>query len=147
MRKFGAITLAAFYLLLTTGIFVCMVHCGAGYLFDKIAGTEITHHDAGGGHHHRVLANAKGHGHKKSCGNDKDCSCCNQHGNYVIKENVNGGFEFQLTPLQVAVHILPHQLLPVERDVYYQKFCWPSTTGPPLVSNKPLYIFYRSLLI
>lgn len=34
MRRFGAFTLAAFYLLLTTGMFVCLVHCGAEYFLE-----------------------------------------------------------------------------------------------------------------
>src|SRR4051812_18337409 len=126
MKKFGAITLAAFYLLLTSGMFVCLVHCGAGYLFagpgHKKAGNQTSHQYAGEGQHHQAPADAKGHGHKKPCGNDKDCSCCNQHDNYVIKENVNGGFEFQPTAFQVAVSVLPYQLSPVEPGVYYQKF-------------------------
>lgn len=157
MRKFGAFGLAAFYLLLTTGMFVCLVHCGAEFLLEK-SGHELTalalDDHMGDGHDEESLAGHdsdhhedKEHGHKKSCGEGKDCSCCNQHGNYVIKENSSASMEFQLSALQVAVIFLPYDSAAPVRGIYEAKVSWLNATGPPRSAVQPLFLKYRSLLI
>jgi hypothetical protein len=145
MRKFGAFGLAAFYLLLTTGMFVCIVHCATAYLFTQPVHAMADNHT--GTNDHDCVPHEKDHKHKKSCGDNKDCSCCNKHDNYVIKENVNNGLSHQLITLQISVHTIPYQLLSLQPGVYCQNFSWPNPTGPPLFSSLPLYISYRSLLI
>src|SRR4051812_4092539 len=108
MRKTGAIMLASFYLLLTTGIFVCLLHCAGEYLFAGNQTTMAMHadeHDEHPGHHH----NHEKPGHKENgtgkdkdgCGHGKDCNCCNKHGNYAIKENVSSSLGFQATALAI----------------------------------------------
>ncbi len=157
MRKFGAFSLAAFYLLLTTGMFVCLVHCSAEYMLGKPAQAMATHKDDDqDGHDHEAMLPAghddnhekgKAHDHKKTCGGGKDCSCCNQHDNYVVKENTSGSAELQLTALQVAIIPLPyHALAPVD-GIYQAKVSWHNATGPPRASEEQLFIKFRSLLI
>ncbi|WP_292945706.1 hypothetical protein [Mucilaginibacter sp. 44-25] len=157
MRRFGAISLAAFYLLLTTGMFVCLVHCGAEFLFGKpehelteLAVDEHMDH----GHDEKSLqkhdndhGKGKAYGHKKSCGKDKDCSCCNQHGNYVIKENSTSSPEFQLSALHVAPLFLPYDSAAPVRGIFEAKISWFNATGPPRSAVQRLFITHRSLLI
>lgn len=47
MKKAAALSLATFYLFLTTGMFVCFVSCGAKSLIDFVSNptTESHHHD------------------------------------------------------------------------------------------------------
>ncbi|WP_394772411.1 hypothetical protein [Mucilaginibacter sp.] len=156
MRKLGAIGLAAFYLLLTTGMFVCLVHCSAEYLFAG-SGNQLTAHDGhdddGDDDHatsvdpHQEHHQGKEHGHKKSCGEGSGCSCCNQHGSYVVKENVNEPLNHQLTVLQVAFFPISYQLLSPGIEIYQRKISWLNGTGPPRGPDQPLYISYRSILI
>ena len=153
MRKFGAFGLAAFYLLLTTGMFVCLVHCSAEYLFGKTTTEVIAHQDDD--HDHETLpaagkhqAHEKGKDHKKSCGEGKDCSCCNKHDNYVIKENSSAAPELQLSTMQVAAFPAAYQSgLALQIGIYQEKVSWLNATGPPRSKSQSLFIKYRSLLI
>lgn len=153
MRKFGAISLAAFYLLLTTGMFVCLVHCSAEYFFVK-PGHELAAHDDDDDHdglapdgNHAEHNEGKHHDHKKSCGEGKDCGCCNQHPNYTVRENTNELLDLRLTALQIAVVPIPYQQLPPASEFYQREISWLNATGPPGALHEPLYISHRSLLI
>jgi hypothetical protein len=144
MRKLGAISLASFYLMLTTGMFVCFMHCGAEYFFAK-PGHAIAKQMPGS--HLHAHAKAKVHHQKKPCGKGRDCSCCNQHGNYLVKENIKGAFNLQLAALPVMVYPIPYQQLAPLPGIYHQKVSWLNATGPPLFTNRQLYISYQALLI
>lgn len=85
MKKLAIINMAAFYLLLTTGMFVCMVHCAGEYIFQP----KMAMYEAGRD------CNLKNTHQKKHCGKDKHCPCCQKHGNYVVKENVRPDFVHQ----------------------------------------------------
>lgn len=86
MKRAAIITMTVFYLLLTTGMFVCIVHCGAQSLLEKPSIAMA----------HTGMA---GHGSKKHCDGDKDCGCCKKHGAYVIKENLKPGSELQFAQI------------------------------------------------
>lgn len=152
MRKFGAISLAAFYLLLTTGMFVCLVHCSAEYFFLG-SGQQLSVHDDDGDDDHATPAGhheqhkGKEHDHKKSCGEGSGCSCCNQHGSYTVKENINQSLNHSVTGVLIAFYPLPYQLLPPSLEIYQRKVSWLNATGPPRGPDQPLYISYRSFLI
>jgi hypothetical protein len=109
------------------------------------------HHDATepAGHHdeHNKPGDEKTHDTKKSCGEGKGCSCCNQHPNYVIKENTSGSVELQMTVIQVAILPVPYQHLAPVPGVYENKTSWLNCTGPPGTIEHSLFIKYRSLLI
>jgi len=149
MRKFGALSLAAFYLLLTTGTFVCLLHCTGAYFLSNpkfSSQVHIEHEpDHDDGHDAHVAGNS--HHHKKPCRDGKDCNCCDKHGNYVIKENLNYAFASQLTAPHLAALPLSYQQFSILPSVSETLITWPRTTGPPGASKSPLYIYNRSLLI
>jgi hypothetical protein len=154
MRKFGAISLAAFYMLLTTGMFVCLVHCSAEYFFAGSGQQLSVHDDDGDDHDHAITADhhdehpkGKEHDHKKSCGEGSGCSCCNQHGSYVVKENINEPINHSLNATLIAFYPIPYQFLPLNPEIYQREVSWLNATGPPRGPDQPLYISYRSFLI
>ena len=132
-------------------MFVCLVHCSAEYFFSHSGQAMALHNpveenETEAHEHHHEHTSQKPHGHKTPCKGGNGCSCCDQHGNYVIKENTTVASEFQLTALQVAIHLTPFQQLPLAVGAYHAKVCWLNTTGPP-VADRPLYLTHRSLLI
>lgn len=153
MRKLGAIGLASFYLLLTTGMFVCLVHCSAEYFFAGSGYQLSAHDDDNGDDDHTIPANHNGHhkgkehGHKKPCGKGSGCSCCNQHGTYVVKENINGPLNHSLSAVPIVFYPIPYQLLAPDPEIYPRKVSWLNATGPPRVPDQPLYISHQSFLI
>lgn len=152
MKKLGAISFAAFYLLLTTGAFACVLHCTEVFLLGPKVATEQHHEQEANDHHdddHDKDAHSKEKGkHKDDCGPGKDCDCCSKdHGLYVVKENLSNYYELQII---VQEFILSHhnylQLPPVH--IYGKALVsWPDATGPPRASSIPLYLSHRTLLI
>ena len=141
MKRIGALSFAAFYLMLTTGLFVCMLHCSGQSLFAQ----KKTHHVAAentAGHH------AKSAKHGKSCAPDKDCKCCDEHGEYVIKENIKRTASVQLTAPSILLSLIQDSfpgLVLSEKLINAKK--WQLDTGPPPDLQTPLYISNRVLLI
>lgn len=150
MRKSGALSMAAFYLLLTTGTFVCLLHCTGAYFLSNPQFSFQEHHehendaDHDDDHHHGT---GDSRHHKKLCTDGKDCNCCDKHGNYVIKENLNYASASQLTALHFAVLPLSYQQFSILPSISGTLITWPHTTDPPGASKPPLYIYNRSLLI
>jgi hypothetical protein len=133
MKKAIALSIAAFYLLLTTGMFVCIIHCTAESLMPKQR-MSMTH------------AGMDRHGPKKHCADDKDCGCCKRHGTYVIKENIKPGFEVKFA--QTAI-FLDKPLI-----VYHLRYSsnisgiyFIAGKAPPGKTGKMLSILYHSILI
>lgn len=141
MKRIGALSFAAFYLMLTTGLFVCMLHCSGQSLFVQ----ENTHHAAA----ENILGHpAKSGTHAKSCADDKDCKCCDEHGEYVIKENIKRTASVQLTAPSILLSLIQDSfpgLVLSEKLINAKK--WQLDTGPPLYVKTPLYISNRVLLI
>ncbi|MDN5286463.1 MAG: hypothetical protein JWR38_2737 [Mucilaginibacter sp.] len=135
MKKAAILSIAAFYLLLTTGMFVCIIHCAGESFFQPKMAMQAMNHNA---HHDKQQ--------KHPC-KDKDCDCCNKHGNYVIKENIKPALVDVQAP-QVAV--LPRQFNYVPVTVQYPAINVLSLQygkAPPGVSGKALSIQLRSLQI
>ena len=138
MKKICALAFIAFYLLLTTGAYACLLHCTTGYLFTQFATVEEVHHT------HPDAGKSK---HKDSNCKSDNCDCCYRHGTYVVKENFNPGFDFQFSIDQVAI------MLPVKTHFFYvpqvvaKSKNWPRATGPPFVASQHIYITNRTLLI
>lgn len=154
MRKIGAISLAAFYLLLTTGAFACLLHCTETFLFTtaKMSASQLAETHAEDADHHDEqkkpgTPKADHHGKKDDCGPGKDCKCCNKHGMYVVKENVNSSFEFAATVLAMALNPTSHTNFSFIPEFTNELVTWPHATGPPVGSQPPIYIKIRSLLI
>ena len=135
MKRAAVLSIAAFYLLLTTGMFVCLIHCAGESFFQPRMAMQAMNHDA----HH-------GKQHKHAC-KDKDCDCCNKHGNYVIKENIKPALVDVQAP-QVAMLLQQFNYVPV--TVAYKALnILPLLYGkaPPGISGKALSIQLRSLQI
>lgn len=134
MKKFAAISMASFYLMLTTGMFVCILHCSAGYVLkpSKINSSQCSH-------------SSRTHN-GNACTQDKDCSCCKAHGEYVIKENLQPGGDVHFAATAIAIHFaslslsanLPKTILATS---------WPKSNAPPGSLKEPRYISFRSILI
>lgn len=94
------------------------------------------------GHH------AKSGAHGKSCAQDKDCKCCDEHGEYVIKENIKRTASVELTAPSILLSPIQDSfpgLILSEKLINAKK--WQLDTGPPLYVKTPLYISNRVLLI
>jgi bacterioferritin-associated ferredoxin len=131
MKKAAVFGMAAFYLLLTTGMFVCIVHCAAESLVKKPA---------------MVMEHSQGHQSKKHCTHGSDCGCCKQHGEYVVKENLKPGFDYQFSPVAVlAAFAIPEKLFTPKQQLI--NYSWADVKAPPGKSGKAISIQLRSLQI
>ena len=128
MKKAAILSITAFYLLLTTGMFVCLVHCSA----ESIVGEPAME-----------MASMHHHGHSKG---DKDCDCCKKHGNFVIKENLKPGYDVQFS--QVAV-LIPHNSFAyfIFNTPIHSYAAWNDKDPPAVKSGRTRLIQLRSLLI
>jgi len=136
MKKVGAIGFAAFYLLLTTGLFVCVLHCSSTYLFQRNPFSTITHN--GENKHHKT----------KDCCNGTDSNdCCKKHGEYIIKENS--------TPYKQTIDGPPLSFLISHKRTFIYAITaaqaeiqvWSMDTGPPEAGKMPIYLVNQTLLI
>lgn len=141
MKKIGALSFAAFYLMLTTGMFVCMLHCSGQSLFVP----EKTHCSAAKKETGLYKKSAADH---KSCGASKAADCCDGHGEYVIKENIKRTIADELKVpamlLAVSLSSFPDLLVP---DLLTGREKWNPDTGHPPDRKTPLYLSNRVLLI
>lgn len=141
MRNTCAISFAAFYLLLTTGMYVCILHCTGEYLFTPPVSNHHYSEEA------KAHDEAKQHSHEKEpCSKDKDCKCCNQHSQYAISENiqtVGSPFFSGIAILSFANHT--KDFFSAYKDV--KTMDWPKGNAPPGILKIPLYISNRTLLI
>jgi hypothetical protein len=129
MKKAAIIGMATFYLLLTTGMFVCMVHCAAESLTSKPA-----------------MAMGHGNKHKKQCAGGSDCDCCKKHGEYVVKENLKPGSDLQFSTVAVLLgHTIPAGLFTPRARL--TNYTWTDSKAPPGKSGKLISIQFRTLQI
>ena len=139
MKKALIFNIAAFYLLLTTGMFVCIVHCAGDFFFNS----QIALHDD-----HDEDHEAKEHHHEKEkdCKGDKDCSCCNKHDNFVVKENVKPGLDFSAPEIAILAYY-SFFVHPVTDYPVVRFSAWHQSNAPPALSGKSIVIKLRTLLI
>ncbi|MGY4386502.1 ABC-type nickel/cobalt efflux system permease component RcnA [Pedobacter sp. UYP24] len=132
MKKSAVLSIAAFYLLLTTGMFVCIVHCAGEYFFQP---KMVMHNDR----------EAHGDDKHKQC-DDKGCGCCDKHDNYVVKENILPAPDFQAP--QIAVLNQHHFFLsPLKHYPKVTHLARHESHAPPNLSGKSIVIKFRSILI
>jgi len=133
MKKAAILCMLAFYLLLTTGMYVCLLHCSSEMLVAKSA-------------MHMPVADpcqSQDSGHGKT---DKAHSCKKNHGNYVIKENLETKSDIQFagvwalsTPLLVCQFAVRADV----RTSVRRADCG----APPWQSGKSRTIRFRSIQI
>jgi hypothetical protein len=141
LRNAAILSIASLYLLIATGMFVCIVHCAGEFLIDKAQiarqHQDKPHEDGEKGTHDEK---------DKGCNGDSDCSCCNQHGNYMVNENIKANFDIKVPAVPYLTTLSDYQL-----DLYYKYVSldnsWPEIHGPPGISGKDISIKFRSLLI
>jgi hypothetical protein len=130
MKKAAILSITAFYLLLTTGMYVCMVHCAA----ERLVNTPVMH----------MAAAMKGH--VKDCAGKKDCDCNKKHGNYIIKENIKPAVDIQ--HVQTAALVNRFEIAnPFSNILVVDRFVWQQSNAPPGKSGKAIAIKNHSLLI
>lgn len=138
-KKLGVFGLIAFYLLLTTGTYACLLHCATEFLSSQLGIEQENHKSA--------VDNDKGDAGKddEKCGDD--CSCCYHHGTYVVNENFGGSPDFQFSIVHVALlQPAPAQFTAIPA-IIDNSIRWPGATGPPFGFSQPIYISNHSLLI
>ncbi|MGZ3874798.1 MAG: hypothetical protein ACXVJD_17900 [Mucilaginibacter sp.] len=126
MKRLAILSITAFYLLLTTGMFVCVVHCAAENLGTKPA---------------MSMAGAKKH-----CAEKKDCDCCKKHGSFIIKESTRPAADLQFAQTAILIRHaeIPGFLLNASFD---QDKPLHESNAPPGRSGRFILIQNRSLLI
>ncbi|OOQ59433.1 HYC_CC_PP family protein [Mucilaginibacter pedocola] len=139
MKRSAVFLLSFFYLLLTTGMFVCFIHCGAkdmAGMRSKVASATKAKISA----EHACCRKAANK--RKAGGN-----CCKKHGNYIVKENLQP--ESSRLLLQ-AVAIVPQpsfarffNITQTNSSAVIPVY----SHGPPGTSGKSYVIQLRSLLI
>lgn len=142
MKRFAALSFASFYLLLTTGMYVCAVSCGTIPLMEILASTVSSEN-----HCHNEKESHCNEKTEKPCDGDEDCSCCKQHGTFTVKENIKPDSNFQLLEIPVVTGNIAGL-------IYYTCYtseasidAWPEGNAPPEIVKEPIYISNRSLLI
>lgn len=129
MKKAAALCLTAFYLLLTSGMFVCAVHCTTEKLVNKQC---------------MQMAGTPG----KCCADkSKGDGCCKKHANFVIKENVKPGYQIRFSlPLLTFLPVKPIGVT-FEPAAFTPIASMNNGNDPPGKSGKAISIRFCSLLI
>jgi hypothetical protein len=130
MKKAAILSITAFYLLLTTGMFVCVVHCAAESL--------VTKPDM------HMAKSMEHHGKDDAC--KKDSDCCKKHGNYIIKENIKPAIDVQYAQTAILIHHFEIAAFLLNTPAF-RNTSWEESNAPPGRSGKTISIQNCSLLI
>ena len=132
MKRAAVLSIAAFYLLLTTGMYVCVLHCTVEYFVSPKIAMHDNCDEAHEGKEHKPCKDG--------------CDCCKKHGSYVIKENIKPAGDF--LPLQFAIN-LDHPVILNFIPEYpaATSLVWQDSNAPPWKSGKAISIQFRSLQI
>ena len=144
MKKSAAILIAAFYLLLITGAYACVLTCGSNHLIDRLASKNASLE----GNNHEATEKHDEDKNEKHCDGDADCSCCKKHGSYSVKENLKPDNSFQVSEIPtIAVN---NDFLAFN-SIYSCELTaseWPKINAPPPPgTSPPIFIKLHSLLI
>jgi len=128
MKKAAILSITAFYLLLTTGMFVCIINCAANSLVNQ--------------QHAMQMNNSR---HKKTM-EGKMCSCCKHKPAYIIKENLKPAGYFLVSPFAALINPAALPQFNIAPSLYLSQV-WINANAPPSKSGKAIIIQNRSLLI
>ena len=132
MKKIGALSFAAFYLMLTTGLFVCLLHCAmaSGFSLENTADHQEAKIPTG-----TVVL-------------DKDCDCCEHHGEYAVKENAKTSATAGLKTRSVLSAISQQVFSYLIRTESVSNIGeWTAHTSSPAFKKTPIYLSNRVLII
>ena len=132
MKKIGALSFAAFYLMLTTGLFVCLLHCAMASSFSPESTAAHQEPEVVSG---TVVL-------------DKDCDCCEHHGEYAVKENAKtsatAGLKTRSVWSAVSQQVYAY-LIRTESAANIGR--WTAHTSSPAFKKTPIYLSNRVLII
>ncbi len=133
--------MAAFYLLLITGMYACIVSCGSNHVKEFLT-TNILSTD----HKEESETHCDAES-EKHCDGDEDCSCCDKHGNYTVKENIKPDNNFELLEIPALAQTIAYHIFSIDFAIQPTLYAWPNSHAPPPGISPPIYIKFRSLLI
>ncbi|HEK21350.1 MAG: hypothetical protein C0191_00515 [Mucilaginibacter sp.] len=143
MKSFGALILAAFYLILNSGISACFSNCCTDLNFASSNCAQNVQNTSSCDKDHCNDEPFKGTGDQIK---SKACDCCGQRAAFTVKESIAGSLEIQLEILQNSLISIIHS----QENGHYidvSQENWPIAKGPPGVSKPFLYILNSSFLI
>lgn len=139
MRNRTIIGIAAFYLLLSTGMFTCILGCGTQSvvrLFTFVPSQERHHSDQQ--HDHES---------KKECKGTADCPCCKKHKNFRVKVNIKPDLQPEVPQVPLISYLPKVRSLHLEPEILGGYNENSIKHPPPLQTSKGLFILYRTILI
>lgn len=140
MKRKAAIGFAAFYLLLSSGIYVCMVSCGSTWVIDLVTVLHSSLHNPG--QHATAYPETN-----RDCKGGEDCPCCKKHGNYTVTENIKPLADDQLHSLTFLKAIINYSDFKLRHQHVLDKIVLAKTNALPPGDAIPIFISIRSLLI
>ena len=141
MKK-AAVFMAAFYLLLVTGMYACVVSCGSGHIKELLV-SNVFYAD-------HIETELKAHCKAKSernCDGEEGCPCCEKHGSYTVKENIKPDNNFELVEIAALHEAICHSFSFIAFSIEPPLNAWPNSHSPPPDISQPIYIKFRCLLI
>ncbi|RZL19356.1 MAG: hypothetical protein EOO89_03565 [Pedobacter sp.] len=140
MKKYAALIMAALYLLLTTGMYVCVLSCGTNQLVQLVkANSGLQKH----GEKHNTCHEES----EKNCNGNEDCSCCKKHGEFSVKENIKSDSTFELVKIPAISELIPDFPFMDDYQLEIAAKLSKKNAHPPPGLSPPIYIKTKSLLI
>lgn len=139
MRNRAIIGIAAFYLLLSTGMFTCILGCGTQSvvkLFTFVPSQK--HHNSDHQHDHEG---------KKECKGTADCPCCKKHKNFRVKVNIKPDLQPEVPQVPLISYLQKIGSFQIDLETLSGFNEKPLRHPPPLQTSKGLFILYRTILI
>ena len=141
MKRAAILSLTAFYLLLSTGMYVCLMHCTTA---DVVSLSSVKTHQQSG---KMAMSDMPCCEKKAQKPVKKTSNGCDKHGSYLVKENLKPAAGFDLDPLvallaQPSTTYSPTQILAIDPAKIS-----PYGPSPPHPSGREYLIQIRTLLI
>ncbi|MBB2150629.1 hypothetical protein [Pedobacter gandavensis] len=134
MKKIGALSFATFYLMITTGMFVCLLHCSMGSMLTL--GSQEVH------------VEAKSAPMQAAVVSEADCACCEHHGEYAVKENVKTAATTGLKARYVLSAASQNAFSYLIRSLSVESTGdWTDHNSAPAFKKTPIYLSNRVLII
>lgn len=140
LRRTAAIFFVFYYLLLTTGIFVCVVHCIGEDIFKQKTCISSDDNDDD------EISTVPHKSHENPCKDGKDCSCCAHHDNFVVKENISPGFNLVAPNVAIITYYQLFRSL-IFRNPEISKWSFYESNAPPQPSGKSIIFRLCTILI
>ncbi|MES2874313.1 MAG: hypothetical protein V4708_11360 [Bacteroidota bacterium] len=141
MKRKAAIGFAAFYLLLSTGMYVCIVSCGSNWVIDLLTSVPSS---LNGSDQHTKTDDTES---QPKCNGGEDCPCCKKHGTYTVTENIKPIADDQLNSLKFLNAILNYSNFQLKDQHLRDKVVPAKTNAPPPGDAIPIFISLHSFLI